>query len=85
MPQIATIAEQNRLLAEKINAEARREAESGYAGRFVGIANARVICVDADPRVVIERLAQVEPDVELRLCFEAGLDYESAEEIWNIR
>lgn len=80
MPQLATTAERNRHLAEQINADVRRDATSG---RCVGIAGGQVICVDKDPRIVLQRLEQVERDAELRLCFEAGLDYDSADVIWS--
>ena len=80
-PQLATTAERNRHLAEQINADVRRDPTSPYAGRFVGIAGGQVICVDTDPRIVLQRLEQVEREAELRLCFEAGLEYDSADVI----
>jgi hypothetical protein len=46
-------------------------------GKYVGIANGQVACVDDDPEVVLRRLKQIEPNTENRLCFEVGLEYKS--------
>lgn len=83
MAQVLTASESSRRIAEQINADVRRDPNSPYAGKYVGLANGQVVSVDADDEVVLSRLEQMEPDPEKRLCFEAGLDYESVEEIWS--
>jgi hypothetical protein len=81
--QVVTAAEHNCRVAEQINVEARRDPGCPYTGKYVGIVNGQIVSVDADEEIVLRRLEQIEPDPENRLCFEAGLDYESVEEIWS--
>lgn len=83
MPQIKSIQTRNRELAASINAEARRDPASRYAGKYVGIANGQVVLVDADPEKVLSHLEQTEPDSDKCLCFEADLEYDQVQEIWG--
>jgi hypothetical protein len=75
----------NRELARRINDEVRGNPQSPYAAKFVGIANGQVVTVDDDLDRVVERLRGAESDPSKTLCFEAGLDYESVEDIWGCR
>jgi hypothetical protein len=43
MSEATSIREANRKLAREINHEARSNPQSAYSGKFVGIANGRVI------------------------------------------
>ena len=79
-----TVLEINRELAMKINEEARRNPQSPYAGKFVGIANGQAVVVADDPDEMSRRLRQIEPDP--RKCFgvEASRDYSEVIEIWRM-
>jgi hypothetical protein len=84
MVQSNAITSANERLARQINQEARRDPNSPYAGKLVGIANGRVVVVADTWRDVVERLRQVEPDPTKCYCIEAGADYERVEEIWRL-
>jgi hypothetical protein len=74
----------NEHLARQINQEARRNPQSPYAGKLVGIANGQVVVVADSWREVLERLRQVEPDPAKCYCVEASADYDRVEEIWRM-
>ena len=74
----------NERLARQINQEARRNPQSPYAGKLVGIANGQVVVVADSWREVAERLRQVEPDPARCYCLEASADYDRVEEIWRM-
>jgi hypothetical protein len=78
-----TIPTANERLASQINQDARRDPQSPYAGKLVGIAHGKVVVVAGSWREVAERLKQVEPDASKCYCIEASGDYERVEEIWN--
>jgi hypothetical protein len=75
----------NRELAEQVNAEAKRDPHSPYAGKFVGIANGQVVAVADSWGEVSRRLRQVESDPNKCCCIEASADYDAVYEIWSIR
>ena len=83
MPAVATILDQNRELATKINEEARRDPFSPYAQKFVGIANGQVVVVSDDHDEMIRRLRQLEPDPRKCFAVEASRDYTQVEYIWS--
>jgi hypothetical protein len=80
----STIEERNRALAARINEEARRDPNSAYAGKFVGIANGRVVAVADDLDEVVRVLDATEPDPRKTFCLEAGIDYGEVQEIWGV-
>lgn len=82
MPTIAEIQAQNLELARQLNAEARADSESRYAGKFVGIANGRVVVVADDLDELGEQLEKIEPEPARTLGFEAGFDYDEPQYIW---
>jgi hypothetical protein len=84
MIQDNTIASANERLARQINQEARKDPQSPYAGKLVGIANGRVVVVADTWREVADRLRQVEPDAARCRCIEASADYDRVEEIWRV-
>ena len=84
MSTFACIPAINRELAEQVNAEARRDAHSPYAGKFVGIANGQVVVVADNWREVSRRLREVEPDPNKCCCIEASADYEVVHEVWSV-
>lgn len=79
------VLEQNQRLADQINAEALRNPDSPYAGKFVGIANGQVVVVGDTLREAFEDLLRIEPDRSNGLCFKAGVDYDRVEEIWSLK
>jgi len=81
---IASVPASNRELAERINAEAKRDPHSPYAGKFVGIANGQVVAVADSWREVSRRLRQVESDPGKCCCIEASADYDAIHEVWSI-
>jgi hypothetical protein len=76
----APVQELNRELARKLNDEARRNPQSPYGGKFVGIANGQVVAVANDLDELVRRLRQHGADPRHTLCMEAGLDYKEAQE-----
>jgi hypothetical protein len=84
MPAASTVQEQNRELARKINEEARRNPQSPYANKAVGIANGQVVVVGDDLDDVIRRLRQLEPDPKRAFFIEASHNYDEVDEIWGI-
>jgi hypothetical protein len=80
-----TMLELNRDLAAKLVEEARRNPQSPYAGKKVGIANGRVVIVSEDWDEIGRRLRLAEPDAAKRYCIEIGADYSGVHEIWEAR
>jgi ribosomal protein RSM22 (predicted rRNA methylase) len=85
MPASQTLREINEDLARKINEETRRNPQSPYAGKFVGIANGKVVVVADDLDELVPRLRQMEPDPAKTFIVEASRDYDKVVEIWEIR
>jgi hypothetical protein len=84
MSKLLTVQDRNRELARRINDEARRNPNSPYAGKFVGLANGQVVVVGDDLDEVVRGLRQVEPDPQKAFCLEAGLDYDEIQDIWSV-
>ena len=74
----------NEELARQINQEAKRNPNSPYAGKLVGIAHGQVIVVADSWSEVVERLRQAEPDPAKCYCLDASADYERVDEIWGV-
>ena len=85
MTTTAEIQKQNEELAEKINEEALRDPHSPYAGKFVGIANGKVVVVTDDLDELDRHLDEAEPDSERTIWIEASRDYSRTEYIWRSR
>jgi hypothetical protein len=62
-------------LAQRINREALADPSSPYAGKFVGIANGRVVVVGDDSYAALRRLLEIEPNNRRCCFFEASRDY----------
>ena len=69
---------------QEINAEAKRDPRSPYAGKFVGIANGQIVAVADSWREVSRRLRQVESDPGKCCCIEASADYDAVHEVWIV-
>jgi hypothetical protein len=76
------LQELNRALAMQINQEARANPHSPYAGKFVGIANGKVVVVADDWDEVGRVLEEVEPDAARTCCLEASRDYTQIEYVY---
>jgi hypothetical protein len=83
MSDTKTVLELNEELARKINEEARRNPQSPYANKFVGIANGQVVVVADDRDEMSRRLRQIESDPRKCFCLEASRDYSEVVEIWE--
>lgn len=84
MSAAATVRDRNRELARRINEEARRNPQSPYANKFVGIANGQVVVVTDDLDELAQRLRQAEPDSSKTFGIEASRDYDEIQEIWGL-
>ncbi|MHB1559872.1 MAG: DUF5678 domain-containing protein [Isosphaeraceae bacterium] len=85
MSDATTCSALNLQAARRINDAARKDPDSPFAGKFVGIVAGQVVASGDDPDEVVERLRQIEPDPSRTFCFEAGLDYDRVEDIWAMR
>lgn len=83
MSDSAAVQRTNEELARQINEEARRDPKSPYAGKFVGIANGRVVVVADNLDDLAHRLREYEPDPAKTFCIEAGIDYHAVQHIWT--
>ena len=77
--------DRNRELARQINEEARRNPQSPYANKFVGIANGQVVVVADDLQDMTRRLRQAEPNPHNCFWVEASRDYDEVHEIWDVK
>ena len=84
MEDVTVVQQRNRELAQRINDEARRDPQSAYSGKFVGLANGQVAVVADSLDEIVQRLAEIETDPQRTFCIEAGLDYETAQSIWRV-
>ena len=62
MAAATSLQDLNRELARKINDETRRDPQSPYANKWVGIANGQVAVVADNLDEMLRHLRQVEPD-----------------------
>jgi hypothetical protein len=74
----------NYALAMRINEEARRDPQSPYANKWVGIAHGQVVAVADNPDEMFRRLEQIEPDPRKIFGVEASRDYDEVHYIWSI-
>lgn len=85
MTPLADVQKLNEELAERINQEARSDAKSPYAGKYVGIANGQVVSVADTLRDALRVLRQMESNPARTRCAEASRDYTVIEYIWETR
>lgn len=85
MSTAKTVEEINRELAQKLVDEGRNDPQSVYAGKFVGIANGRVVVTADNWDELARRLRQLEPDPSKTFGVEVGRDYDDVQEIWWLR
>jgi hypothetical protein len=68
-----------------INDEARRNPQSPYAGKYVGLAKGQVVAVADDLHELVRQLCAAEPEPSNRFLFAAGVKPSLVEEIWSLR
>jgi hypothetical protein len=76
-----TVLELNEELARKINEEARRNPNSPYANKFVGIVNGQVVVIADDLDEVGRRLREIESDPQKCFWIEASRDYDEVYDV----
>ena len=79
-----TIQQLNRDLADKLIEEAKQNP-SAIAGKFVGIANGKVVVVTDNLDELGRQLEQAEPDASRTYVVEPGLELNKVHEIWEAR
>jgi hypothetical protein len=85
MTTTAEIRKQNEELAKKINEEAIQDPRSPYAGKFVGLANGKVVVVADSLKELARCLENAEPDPQRTFWIEASRDYTQVEYVWGLR
>ena len=74
MSTLADIQTLNSDLAEQVQREARTDPKSRYSGKFVGIANGKVVLVCDDIDEVDRGLDEIEPDPRRVFIVDTSLD-----------
>lgn len=85
MTTTKTIEQLNRELAQRLIDEAKRDPQSVYMNKYVGIANGQIVVVADDLDEAARQLDQIEPDPRNTFCLEIGPDYDKVYEIWGSR
>jgi hypothetical protein len=83
MSDLLALQELHQSLLREINREARANPDSLYAGKFVGLANGRVVAVADTREEMVAQLEAIEPDPSKTACVEASHDYDEVIEIWG--
>jgi mRNA-degrading endonuclease RelE of RelBE toxin-antitoxin system len=74
----------NEATAQQINHEARSNPQSPYAGKYVGLLDGKVVAVADTLDEVVDALAEIDPDPERGMVFDASADYNQTDYIWRI-
>lgn len=80
---VPEIREINNALVEKINQEALANPQSPYAGKWVGVANGKVVIVADTLDVAVREVRRIEPDPARTRLIEASRDYSVVEYVWE--
>ncbi len=83
MTETKTIGEINRELGEWVLDEAKRNRQA-YAGRFVGIANGKVVIATDDLNELARKLDEADPDNAATYSVILDYDYSKPFEIWGV-
>lgn len=76
--------DENTRLARAINQEARRNPDSPYAGKYVGIVHGQIAAASEDVEEVLAVLDRIAANRQEGLVIEASADYEGPHEIWSL-
>jgi hypothetical protein len=82
---VSEIRKLNNDLAQKINQEALANPQSPYAGKWVGVANGKVVVIADTADDVDRELEKIEPDPARTQMIEASRDYSVVEYVWELR
>lgn len=74
----------NQQIADEINAEASRDPNSPYAGKFIGIAHGKMVVVADNLDEAIRQFEKQGVEPSHRFIIETGIDYSIPVEIWNV-
>lgn len=85
MVSLEEVQKANRELAERINAEALANPQSEYAGKYVGIANGKIVIVTEDIEEMDDVLETADPDPRRVFWVEASRDPDEVQYIWSSR
>ena len=83
MSSILEMRKLNTEVAERINQEVKANPASPYAGKFIGIANGKVVTIGNSFAEGLRLLRQAEPDNTRAYLLEVGEDYSETEYIWK--
>ena len=83
MSATPTIQQLNRDLADRVLAEAKSDPQA-YPGKYVGIANGKVVVVSDDLDEIVRQLDQAESNPKNIFVVEPGRDYAKVCEIWGL-
>jgi hypothetical protein len=78
-----TIQETNRELADKVVVEAKHNPQA-YPGKYIGIANGKIVIVSDDLDEVDDKLDEVEPDSAKTYLVDLTHDVGKVEYIWRL-
>jgi hypothetical protein len=81
---LSEIQELNNSLVQEINRETLANPESSYAGKWVGVANGKVVAIADTLDEVVRELEKIEPDPARTQLIEASRDYSIVEYVWEI-
>lgn len=79
-----TALDVNRRIGYAINAEALRDPNSPYAGKFLGIVDGNVAIVADSLNELGDELRRIGAKPGEAFCIEAGRDYDKVEYIWGM-
>ncbi len=77
------VQELNRDLANRLIEEVKKDRQSAYNGKFVGLANGQIIVVTENLAELAQRLRQAEPDPARTFIVEPGRDLDEVFEVWE--
>jgi len=81
---VTEIRELNGALVDQINREALADPHSPYAGKWVGVANGKVVTVSDTLDETFKELQRIEPDPKRTRLIEASRDYSVVEYVWEV-
>jgi hypothetical protein len=81
---LSEIQELNEALVQKVNQEGLTNPKSPYAGKWVGIANGKVVAIADTPDDAVREVKKIEPDPARVRLIEASRDYTVVEYIWEV-
>jgi len=76
---LTEIHELNGQLVDEINRETLANPQSPYAGKWVGVANGKVVTVAETLNEAVKELRRIEPDPTRTRLIEASRDYSVVE------